>query len=120
MNKYNADNTAIIDASGKEWAVEIPHLLPLPEGIEQDKKPENCPDLAFGSASISWTATRFSMDTHWLARKHLPPVPKPKTQAERDQDAAEKYAKEGWASTFQSIAAVAFLAGADYARKEAK
>jgi hypothetical protein len=129
MNKYNADNSAIIDASGKEWAVDIIHQCPLPYGIapSYDEHSLSLVVVAPGHCG-GWTPHSYDKDkiTHWLARRPLPPVPKPKTQTEKTEEAAKKWAHgigcKSHPDAKWTVGDVwdAFKAGADYARKEAK
>jgi len=121
MNKYTEDGNHIIDASGKLWAVETPHPLPLPEGIDVGFDRNRLAQVVMGPCSFAeWVARPYNVKTisHWLARRPLPPVPKPKTQEELDKEAAEAYATDNGLSVnlVYPEKFYAFLAGIAYAR----
>lgn len=120
MNRYTPDGSAIIDATGKEWPVETPHLVPLPEGIT-DFAHGNAqyPAILF-SADGKWIGYKGIGSRFWLARRPLPEVPRVKTQEELDEEEFQAYwgrtplygAKEGERN--------AFMAAIAYARKGEK
>lgn len=123
MNRYNADQTAIIDSTGKEWPVDTWHPLPLPEGIT------SCPDqghsILYRSQKYRPTQYVYDGSTHWLARKPLPELPKPKTQEELDCDAFDQWwsGPEGYSEACRNnrhLHCEIWHAALAYARKEAR
>lgn len=89
-NQYTHDgNKWYIVAGGRTYECNVAHPLPLPEGIEsgEDRFTYDV-HVVFGGPHSSWVPRGpASADTHWLARAPLPEVPRPKTQAEKDDEA---------------------------------
>jgi len=90
-NNYTSDGKFIIDASGKQWPVDVAHLMPLPNGLQFHTIAGGGYSLLFAGPDGEWSCEQYDTDTHWLARAPLPPVPKPKTQAELDEEAYHAY-----------------------------
>lgn len=67
VNRYNIDNSAIIDATGNEWPVETPHELPLPEGIAANIFPKSYVSCLNFSNGVDWYNNQHENSTHWLA-----------------------------------------------------
>jgi len=121
MNIYTPDGNFIVDASGNKYAVEKPYPLPLPAGIQTHHlAPMGASgsgfSIVFGGENL-W-GNQQEGDTHWLARRPLPPIPKPKTQRELDLEALAHFeattptTESGYSRSQIWCAAIA------YARKE--
>lgn len=119
MNTYSKCGNYIIDATGKEWPVETPHPIPLPDGIT---------DFAHGNAQ--YPAILFSADgkwigyegigsRFWLARRPLPEVPKVKAQEELDEEWIKSEVERFWAPGGPGLM-ICLRAAIAYARKGAK
>lgn len=94
MNTYTQHDGKhyVRDASGKEWECNVAHEMPLPAGIEQQNDRfsdiDECLIAYAGFATpdgVFW-GDWVKGDTHWLARIPLPPVPRIKTQTEKDEE----------------------------------
>lgn len=130
MNNYSPCGNFIIDATGNQWPVETPHPLPLPDGIDQEDYvrlgaaystilvgPDSCGE--WNPTRLPWSTS--TPPTHWLARRPLPPVPRPKTQAELDQEAYNVFIM-GWNTppVNYNLAHESFLAALAYERNRIK
>lgn len=126
MNKYSPDGNFIFDEIGRKYAVDTPHPLPLPKGINISydlQMAGEADQIIFGGdCGGAYTKALWGQDdehdTHWLARRPLPPVPRRKTQEELDGEACSAAYKawDGRGSSFDS----GFYAGIAHARKEGK
>lgn len=98
-NKYEQQSDGrwfIIDANTVRHECNVAHPLPLPEGISDEKLPDDGRlfyAIAFSmdyEAGRVWGSSCYPTATHWLARAPLPEVPRPKTQADFDLEAFVK------------------------------
>lgn len=86
MNTYTTHDGKhfVRDASGKEWECNVAHGVPLPEGIISASDIGFC--YVIFSVGDRWHTSRDYNTKYWLCRNPTPPVPRIKTQAEKDEE----------------------------------
>lgn len=85
MNTLNPAGTHVVDAQGKEWALDTAHPMPLPDGLDWKLI------LFWNSKFKEWHVLDYnSPDSHWII---ISKPPAPKTQEEMDEEASQKWRK---------------------------